>query len=468
MAVYYQPAGAAAGDFIPLFWQGDYHLFYLKDCRDPGQPGLPWWHLVTRDFVEFQELGEAIPRGAAEAQDANIFTGSALEAGGSFHIFYTGHNGTFPQAGRPAQAVMHATSPDLVHWSKDGAFPPLLAPEGYEPHDWRDPFVFWNEQAGEYWMLLGARKAQGPSRRRGCTALLASPDLARWEQREPLWAPDLYYMHECPDLFRWGEWWYLVYSTFSERMATHYRLSRSLEGPWLAPANDTFDGRAYYAAKTAGDGERRFIFGWLPTREGERDDGNWQWGGSLVVHELTQQADGALGVRAPASLLGLFTQRQRLQPRPVLGGWGISAWRLSGGAAGRHSALAVAPLPECCLVETTLAYAQGTAGCGLMLRASADLDEGYQLRLEPGWQRLVFDRWPRPGDQPHMIERPLPMQAGDPITLRVMVEGTCLVAYANDRVALSCRMYDHRGGELGLFASEGEVDFAGTVVKTRP
>ena len=54
---------------------------------------------------------------------------------------------------------MHATSHDLRTWRKDPDFR-LIAPaaQGYEPHDWRDPFVFWNEAAGEYWMLLAARK----------------------------------------------------------------------------------------------------------------------------------------------------------------------------------------------------------------------------------------------------------------------------------------------------------------------
>ena len=61
----------------------------------------------------------------------------------------------------------------------------------------------------------------------------------------------LYFTHECPDLFRMGEWWYLVFSEFSERCVTRYRMARSLAGPWLAPAEDTFDGRAFYAAKTA-------------------------------------------------------------------------------------------------------------------------------------------------------------------------------------------------------------------------
>ncbi len=84
---------------------------------------------------------------------------------------------------------MHATSPNLVQWTKDSAKPVLLAPPDlYEAGDWRDPFVFWNEEAEENSMLLAARLRGGPSRRRGCVALASSTDLVDWTVREPFWA----------------------------------------------------------------------------------------------------------------------------------------------------------------------------------------------------------------------------------------------------------------------------------------
>lgn len=472
MNLLYRPEDGVAADFIPFYWEGNYHLFYLKDYRDAERhgEGTPWFHLVTRDFVAFEDWGEALPRGPAGSQDVWIFTGCAIEKDGVFHIFYTGHNGHFQGTGKPVQAVMHATSPDLRTWTKDADFM-FFAPtgRGYESDDWRDPFVFWNEDAGEYWMLLAARKTAGPSRHRGLIALAASRDLATWEVREPFWAPDLYFTHECPDLFRIGEWWYLVYSTFTERSVTHYRMSRSLAGPWLAPGNDTFDGRAYYAAKTAGDGDRRFVFGWLPTRSDEKDDGNWNWGGELVVHEIVQAADGTLTVRAPQPVLDAFVSPQPVTPQPVLGTWDIgdaassvaeaSAAEVAASATGRFSAMTLGKLPHTCLVELEITCADNTVNAGLLLRAGAGLESYYQVRLEPANRRIVFDRWPRPGDQPLMLERPLAMAAGRPVRLRLIVDGTCVVVYADDAVALSCRMYDHREGMLGLFVTEGEASF---------
>jgi len=468
MAIFYRPEDGAAADFIPFYWDGAYHLFYLKDYRNPEAhgEGTPWWHLVTRDFVTFEDWGEALPRGETGTQDQWVFTGSVIEQNGLFHIYYTGHNGHLKEQGQPAQAIMRASSPDLRTWTKDEDFR-FFAPAGYESDDWRDPFLFRNEAVGEYWMLLAARKPAGPSRHRGVTALASSPDLREWEVRAPFWEPDLYITHECPDLFRIGDWWYLVYSTFSDRFVTHYRMSRSLAGPWLAPANDTFDGRAYYAAKTAGDESRRFVFGWLPSREGEKDDGGWQWGGELVVHEIMQQADGTLAVRMPRPILSQFNTLTVSAPVPLLGTWKRVGNIFTAAAVGRFSALAYGAMPEECLIEMTLRYQPGTLGCGVMLRAADDMESYYQVRLEPGNGRLVIDRWPRPGDQAFMLERPLATQPGQPVNLRLLVSGSNLVVYADDRVALSCRMYDHRQGNLDLFVTEGEATFLGVTMKTR-
>ena len=468
--LFYRPDDGVAADFIPFYWQGDYHLFYLKDYRDPAGhgEGTPWFHLVSRDFVSFEELGEALERGAPGTQDQWVFTGSVIEREGRFFIFYTGHNGHFAELGKPIQAVMRATSPDMISWTKDAGFM-FYAPTaaGYEPDDWRDPYVFWNPEARAYWMLLAARKTQGPSRNRGLTALATSPDLEDWQVSDPFWAPDIYYTHECPDLFRMGEWWYLVYSTFSERSVTHYRMSRSLAGPWLAHANDTFDGRAYYAAKTAGDGQRRYVFGWLPTRSGEKDDGDWNWGGNLVVHEIVQSADGTLAVRPPDSLVGGFTDVLELHPRPLLGNWSWDGACFHSSAIGRHAALLAGELPSTCMIEATLKPAPGTHQAGLILRADPELSSYYTVRLEPGNHRLVVDRWPRPGDQPFMLERPLLWKPGADIRLRVLVDETCMVIYANDQIALSCRLYEHRSGSLGLFVTEGEAAFENVHIRTQ-
>jgi len=464
MNLNYKPADGWAADFIPFYWNGEYHLFYLKDYRDRAAQGegTPWFHLVTRDFVDFTDLGECLERGEADAQDLYVFTGSAIHGEGQFHIFYTGHNPHFPAQGLPKQAIMHATSNDLIHWTKvpaDTFFAPL---EMFEQNDWRDPFVFWNAAAGEYWMLTAARLKHGPSRRRGCTALCISRDLRAWEVKGPYYTPDLYYTHECPDLFRMGDWWYLLFSEFSESYVTRYRMARSLQGPWLTPLLDTFDGRAFYAAKTASDGACRFLFGWNPTRRDSKDSQPWEWGGNLVVHEVAQEPDGTLSVRIPDTVAASFSARERVTFADAIGKYSPDDGKVILEARDSFACVSAGRLPDFCMLDVTLRFAPDTHGCGVMLRSSSDFETGYYVRLEPVRSRLVFDSWPRPGDLPHMVEleRSLELVPDTPVRLNVYVNGSVCEVYVNETVAMSARMYDHHEAEWGLFVSQGSAEFS--------
>lgn len=462
MSIFFRPDNSVAADFIPFYHKGRYHLFYIRDWRDEANhgKGTPWHHLVTDDFVTFEDWGEAVPRGSKEDQDLWVFTGCVFERDSIFHIFYTGHNFLYDKSHRPQEAIMHATSTDLRTWTKDTAFK-IFAPPQYEPHDWRDPFVYWDEETREFGMLLAARKTLGPSQYRGCVALLKSSDLQSWTVDEPFWQPNLYYTHECPDLLRIGDWWYLVYSTFSEQSLTHYRMCRSLNGPWLLPnaanGGDSFDGRPWYAAKTAGDDKQRFIFGWLATRSEDKDTGNWQWGGDLVVHQVHQAPDGTLSVAPPATVLNLFRNPYPLNPQPVLGQWEFEESSARCDAPGAFAASIMGELPITAMISAKLTLNTGSNSGGLFFRAGKSLDEFYLLRIEPSRQRVTFDRRPRPDDNAFICERPVALDAGAAVSFQAIIDDTCFVVYINGLVALSCRMYDLKGLYWGVFVSEGGI-----------
>lgn len=162
--IFYKPKDAWAGDFIPFYSNGQFYLFYLQDWRDRARfgEGTPWYLITTKDFIHFAEHGEMLARGGHDQQDLYVFTGSVTKGEGRYHIFYTGHNPYLRKAGKPEQGVMHAVSDDLLHWKKVPQ-DTFFSPGGiYEQNDWRDPFVFWNEDAKEYWMLLCARLKTGP------------------------------------------------------------------------------------------------------------------------------------------------------------------------------------------------------------------------------------------------------------------------------------------------------------------
>jgi beta-fructofuranosidase len=462
MSIFYRPSNGFVGDVIPFYWQGQYHAFYLKTPPvRKGADGTSYAHVVSSDLAHWEEWPIVIDPGPpGSPDDVSCFTGSVIERNGVFTLFYTG----YPGVDQP-QTICRATSTDLRTWTKDPNNPILAADtRWYETIDWRDPFPFWNEEAGEYWMLLAAREKTGPSNRRGCIALATSPDLEKWTVQPPFWAPKLYYTHECPDLFRWGDQWVLVYSTFTERNLTHFRMSQSLSGPWLAPTDDAFDTRAFYAAKTAGDGQRHFVFAWNPTREGETDSGKWMWAGNMVVHELKPGADGGFACHVPPAVDALLTSRQPLSFQPLMGEWQVNGSSFSTARADGFAAAALGALPDTCVIDCDITLGAETRSVGLLLRADERLETYYQLRWEPGRERVVFDRWPRPGDEPFMLERPL-HAAGETIRLKVFLDGAVVTAYINDSVALDTRAYDHRSGGLGLFVSEGAATFSNVTVR---
>jgi beta-fructofuranosidase len=457
--LFYKPIDGRVGDVIPFYNGGKFRIFHLYKA-DNDNNGTTWHQVSTDNFVQFAELGVMLPRGTPDDQDLSVATGSVIQSGGRYHIFYTGYNSRRNWS-KPEQGVMHAVSSDLLKWEKIPA-DTFYAPESlYERDTWRDPFVLWNEEAREYWMLVAARTKEGPLRRRGCTALCVSKDLTNWEVRDPFWSPGLYYTHECPDLFRMGDWWYLVFSEFSESNQTRYRMSRKITGPWIAPDNDTFDCRALYAAKSSSNGHNRFLFGWNPIRTGEKDDGHWEWGGNLVVHKLVQQPNGELSVKIPESIDRVFSSRLQLDRAPAVGKSEIAQDHVIVNAPQSFAFAMIAPLPRRCKITTMIEFTSGTRSCGLMLKLADDLDTCYYLRLEPARDRFVFDLWPRPGDQPFMtgFERPLKLTAGEPIEIKVVLDHTIAEFYVSDKLAMSTRMYSQNLGKLAVFVDEGTANF---------
>lgn len=483
--VFYRPDTGWVGDVIPVERDGELLLYFLHDERDRAE-GTGWRLVRTRDLVTFQDDGVALPAGDPGDDDFNAYTGSVVRADdGTAHLFYTGQNPRrLGSDGLPVQVVMHAVSTDgLRTWVKDPQLRIGSTP-GYETADWRDPFVFRPNSAGPWRMLVTARHQTGPERRRGVVAQLLSDDLQQWRPAAPFWDPRRYIAHECPDVFKWGEWWYLVYSEFSERFATRYRIARSPEGPWSVPDLDTVDGRAFYAGKTVEREGRRFFVGWIATRDGNRDDGRWQWAGEMSIVEAHQRADGTLDFGLPREVVDSFTDVADLSfpdgqdgpddavnPRPEA--------KVHLSAPDGYAVALTADDPGLqFLARFSVDIDPDTTELGVLLRSSPDGDASYCVRLEPQRQRLVFDRWPREvtgpmqwqvsGDVAHAVEleRPCRIEPGTH-QLDVLVDGDICVAVLDGSVVLSSRLYDRPSGRLGVFVGEGTATFFNTSLATR-
>ncbi|QJA00233.1 glycoside hydrolase family 32 protein [Leifsonia sp. PS1209] len=449
MTRFYKPVGARLGDTIPFYWDGVYHVFFLKRFADDTHDRVEtdWCHISTTDFVDFVDHGVAIPKGGVSDPDFSAATGSVIRVGDEFHAYYTGFrkwDGT--SAGRH-QTVLRARSTDLITWTKDPEFALLSDKDHYNADEWRDPFVFFNTERQRYQMLVAGQTLTGPVLRRGATVLAESETTDEWTiSPEPFWAPGIYSMHECPDLFRMGDWWYLVYSTLTDRTVTRYRMSRTLDGPWISPADDELDGLGLYAAKTISDGANRYLVGWATNNTAGQDGAGWLWGGNLVVHELVQQDDGRLLVKQPEiSRAVLESRAQSRTPMPAK----------QVGSANGFATSTIARLPHAGMIDITLTAEPETKAFGIELRTTPERNHGYSVTFEPPLSRLLVDRLDRFGaDRPYDIR---PYTGGSEVQLRIETQGELYVIYINDEQAITLRGYDRTGTEFGVFATEGEV-----------
>lgn len=466
MSLYYTPEHAKVGDVIPFFDRrsGRFENFYLKNWNPdaPREQVVHGWHRMSGAWPDrITETPVHILGG----------TGSVVEVDGTYHLFYCTFDDD-PQR----QWVRHATSGDLTHWHEVGeAFGP--DPSIYEPTDWRDPFVFWNEDERCWWMLVAARR-RGVSARNGCVGLCVSDDLLHWRVERPLYAPDIHpAAYECPDMFRMGDWWYLVFSNYTDGFATYYRMARSPLGPWVRPAIDTFDSRAFYAAKTGSDGHDRYLFGWIPTRgentwgfdpapEYGADYRTWNWGGSMVVHRLVQHADGTLGTAPCADLAARMDAAPSRPVRltPVQGTWRTEGDGITGHAEG-FAAVAGCPMPGQGVLSTTIRFTGDPVRFGLMMHIDASLTDGYYLQFDPRHQRLEWRsglRMHERGGQlfPYAVEmeRPCVLEGGRDYLVEVVVDGDQAHLYLDRDYAFGMRLYDRRPGMAGWYVEGGTLD----------
>lgn len=456
--IFYMPQDGIVADIIPFYDRGEFYLFYLHDYRDPeghGE-GTPWKLVTTGDLVSFAEWGEVIPRGNKDEQDLYVFTGSVLKrTEGEYFLFYTGHNPHFN--GRPKEKILLARSSDLLSWKKQQDFS-LSAPQGYEGDDWRDPFVFFDADEGNYKMLLTARVQGGSQNRNGCTAMARSQDLLHWEIVDPLWAPEAYCAHECPDLFQMGGLWYLIFSEFSDKRCTQYRVSETPAGPWRLPdrGDGLFDGRAFYAAKTASDGQKRYVFGWIPTKEGDDDDLPWRWGGSMVAHEVRQGADGALECYLPQQVKARFCRTLYHADTIALGRDGMALHEMG-------------PLPsETYLISTDVTADERVSRFGVCLREGKDADERYVYLFDLREGRASFTPIPqKPWKYADFVgvERKMDFAPGRTYHMDLVVDGDACVLYC-EGLALSSRMGQRKGCPWSLLSVDGETRFENLCVKT--
>ena len=446
--IHYQPPVGKMGDTIPFYWNGAYHVFYIR-----AMAKMPWAHIVSTDLVHWVDLPTAIlPDGDPGGPcGENIGTGSVIETNGVFHAFFTGWNPRNP-AGR--EVAGHAVSTNLIEWTK--RCDEVCAPDGvlYKNHkdrDFRDPYVFWNEEEQCWWMLLFANDAQTGS---SVIGVFTSKDLTTWTAQPPI--ANLT-GQECPDYFRIGATHYLL-------GGFRYGYAVEVRGPYLNPQNPYLDTPIIYAGKRMFDGRRHVWTGWFRDLAGERDGGGLEWGGpqQCLPRELYAGPGGELYARPVDEVTAVFSETALdLATNPPV--CSAPQWRYEDGVlqgwSERTGSQQVFDVPDHYMMQARVQL-DPEAQLTVVFREQPDSGDGYRLLLRPLQGEVEING---PGFR---YPRRCALDASRPLTIQAFVQGTMIETFVNDAYAFSCRAYTFPKGQLGFNVSGGEVRLLELRVKT--
>lgn len=438
------------GDPMPYYENGKFHIFYLEDLRDGKATYHPWTLYETSNFYEYENRGIVIPYAdTLDAQDAALGTGSVIkDKNGLYHAYYTGHNDAYS----PKEAIMHATSEDMINWTKmpEDTF---FAEEAYSKDDFRDPYVLYVEEEGQYWMLVTAR-----SEDQGVLVKYTSKDLTTWTHEGIFFVNDMGSNTnlECPSLLQYQGKWYLSFSDQWPDRQFHYRVSDSVYGPFEKPEQDVVDGNGFYAGRLETDGENLYAFGWNGTKNEHFDGEDYAWGGNLVVHQLKQQEDGTL---VPV----LNTKVKEKMNREL----SLKAVRMTETiqmdndryvfAGEQYEVIEFQELLGSYLYECTIKNFKNGEGFGIAFHTDENAVGALNILFNMEKNRIEFYNTDNIYKEKPQSEMDMNFENLEEIKLSMLVADGVVSVYVNEQCAMTARMYASQGTTWGLFGINSEI-----------
>lgn len=459
------------GDPMPLWHDGIYHIYYTKRFPAASQNEkdiIGWGHIASPDLLHWTEYPDPFVPGEP---DTPFNTGCVYYGKGRFHAFFAGKDA------HGGHVMLHAESEDGIVFGKASVILPN-PPLPYRSNNaYRDPIVVWDEDTAEYRMFFCCRttdSADGISVYSGTVAQAVSPDLMHWEYLHPLSISGIASSMECPDIFRDGDNWVLLYYWHE----TRFRHSTAIDGPYerarvLSP--DHFD---FMAARQMYDGRNRYLIGWLPRRD--CDCGERIWGGHMLFpRELTIDSDGNPRTRFSRVLWKLFSVPYALpDPQPDLqaqaegaympGKDGFTLSAPTGGAMVYYSAL-----PEPCAMRFTLSLSSQNGmlilflACGTAYGETV-LDTGYLLIFDAAEGMIRLRRHYMWDQRPDIAVIPWQYTPGTVYPVELIMDNGILEVGVNNSETLVSRLLNYAPGGLAISVQDACAVISGMAVYTVP
>jgi sucrose-6-phosphate hydrolase SacC (GH32 family) len=439
----------------PLYYQGQYHLFFQKNPFGPFWHQIHWGHWVSPDMVHWREVAMALAPADDTLAPDGIWSGSAAyKKDGTPVLFFTAGNDSLAVRERTGMAVPSKLGDaDLLDWVKHPVPVTLQSPGAGRTGDFRDPFVFRDEARNSWFQLVGSMQPGGS----GAAMVHESSDLLNWTFRGPLFTldplkyPDFARVFELPVLLPIGQgadgrqrhvfmtdlraqtfYWTGVFDAATARFTPDSEAPRVFdlgEGHFSGPSGfvDPKTGRTIIFS--IAQGERTAQTDW---------ESGWAHNAGLPL-EMKIGPDGDLRLAPIAELNGLrgalLVDLRETTPAAA------SAALAKVGGDMLEIALELAPAPGV------------SARRGLVLRQTPDQAELTELYADQARKRFEIDRNRTtldPDMRSHGVQGGAFDAAGENLRLRVFLDRSMVEAYLNERKSITSRVFPARLDATGL------------------
>lgn len=258
---------------------GEHHLFYQWFPAGPVHGLKHWYHVKTKDFLNYEDMGTAMCPGET-FDDFGCYTGMALKEKEKIHIYYTGIEGE--------QKVPH-TCHGMFDGKKIQERKEILSVnDQITTNNYRDPYV-WKKD-GQYYMLVGGQSPEN----KGILLLYKgeTPEQFEYTGNLDLGNYPFGYMLECPNYYEQEEKGILFFSPmgisgtckydFKNVFSVVYAVGESINtetGKFsYTNVREMDKGFDFYAPQSYEDEKgRRILFAWLGNSKSAypTDKNNW-------------------------------------------------------------------------------------------------------------------------------------------------------------------------------------------------
>ena len=440
-----------------FYAHGRYHLMYLYDRAGSG---FAWGHKTSVDLVHWRDLPDAI--GPGNLGEGCFSGGAFLDDDGTAWLSFWGLGGAggidLARSVGPEYERWEAPAVGRVVASTTPGVTETTGPDGKKLIlGSADPSNIWKKN-GKYYVLTGnlpvlnayGRRDDSPADMRGDRLyLFESQDLKEWRyvgifyQRNPEWTddsedamcPSFLPLPSSPDGGP-ASGKYLLLFISHNKGCQYYVGTYDEENDRFIPEKHgrmTWLDNTFFAPEALIDGKgRQIMWSWLLDNP---EDSNRGWSGVYgLPRTLWLAEDGTLGLAPVDELKSL-----RLNPIET-------TRRLT---ANESSTLENVVGDSCELELTFSAPLSGKSG--VMVRRSHDGEEETLLYYDADRQTLCFDST-RSGSQGRRVleSAPLKLRDDEPLKLRVFIDKCVVEVFANDRQAITRRVYPARDDSTGV------------------